>query len=127
MTVYVAAGLSAMPWKGDRETFESLDRKPGREEEWVLKEAAASRREAPVTATEARPEAGGTCRERLLSAATSLFARRGYEATTVKECIANGMAKINFGTMLRNNYLKYYDEAYHTSDHQGHPWRCMPV
>jgi ketose-bisphosphate aldolase len=49
----------------------------------------------------------------------------GMSEETVRQCIRLGMAKINFGTMLRNNYLKYYDEAYHTTDHQGHPWRCM--
>jgi fructose/tagatose bisphosphate aldolase len=49
----------------------------------------------------------------------------GMSEKTVKECIALGMAKVNFGTMLRNNYLKYYDDAYHNTDHQGHPWRCM--
>jgi len=49
----------------------------------------------------------------------------GMPESTVKQCIRSGMAKINFGTMLRNNYLKYFDEAYHQTDHQGHPWRCM--
>lgn len=49
----------------------------------------------------------------------------GMAEATVRECIRLGMAKINFGTMLRNNYLKYFDEAYHHTDHQGHPWRCM--
>jgi ketose-bisphosphate aldolase len=49
----------------------------------------------------------------------------GMSESTVKECIAKGMAKINFGTMLRNNYLKYMNEAYETTDHMGHPWRCM--
>jgi ketose-bisphosphate aldolase len=49
----------------------------------------------------------------------------GMCESTVKECIRLGMAKINFGTMLRNNYLKYFDEAFHNTDHQGHPWRCM--
>lgn len=45
--------------------------------------------------------------------------------TIVRECISKGMAKINFGTMLRNNYLKYFREAIDTFDHQGHPWKCM--
>jgi ketose-bisphosphate aldolase len=49
----------------------------------------------------------------------------GMSEATVKECIRLGMAKINFGTMIRNNYLKYFDEAFHDTDHQGHPWRCM--
>ena len=49
----------------------------------------------------------------------------GMAEATVKECIRNGTAKINFGTMLRNNYLKYFNEAYTKTDHQGHPWRCM--
>lgn len=49
----------------------------------------------------------------------------GMTEDIVRECISLGMAKINFGTMLRNNYLKYYHEAYTTTDHQGHPWRCM--
>jgi ketose-bisphosphate aldolase len=49
----------------------------------------------------------------------------GIPEAIVKECIGIGMAKINFGTMLRNNYLKYFNEAYEETDHQGHPWRCM--
>ncbi len=49
----------------------------------------------------------------------------GMPEELVKSCVAEGMAKINFGTMLRNNYLKYYEEALHTFDHQGHPWKCM--
>lgn len=48
----------------------------------------------------------------------------GMPEATVKECISIGMAKINFGTMLRNNFLTYFDEAYNHTDHQGHPWRC---
>ena len=49
----------------------------------------------------------------------------GMSEATVRQCIQGGMAKINFGTMLRNNYLKHHNEAYHDTDHQGHPWRCM--
>ena len=49
----------------------------------------------------------------------------GMTEDIVRECISLGMAKIHFGTMLRNNYLKYYNEAYTQTDHQGHPWRCM--
>lgn len=49
----------------------------------------------------------------------------GMSEETVRECISLGMAKINFGTMLRNNYLKYHNEAFAETDHQGHPWRCM--
>jgi len=48
----------------------------------------------------------------------------GMPEETVRECIAIGMGKINFGTMLRNNFLTYFDDAYRTTDHQGHPWRC---
>lgn len=48
----------------------------------------------------------------------------GMPEETVKECIAIGMAKINFGTMLRNNFLTYLEDAYHNIDHQGHPWKC---
>jgi ketose-bisphosphate aldolase len=48
----------------------------------------------------------------------------GMPEGQVRECIRNGMAKINFGTMLRTNYLKYYNEAYTNTDHMNHPWRC---
>ena len=51
----------------------------------------------------------------------------GMAEATVKECIRNGTAKINFGTMLRNNYLKYFNEAYTKTDHQGHPWRLHAI
>ncbi|MCX7011641.1 MAG: class II fructose-bisphosphate aldolase [Candidatus Sumerlaeota bacterium] len=51
----------------------------------------------------------------------------GMPEEVVRECISLGMGKINFGTMLRNNYLKYYKDAIENTDHQGHPWRVMQV
>ena len=34
------------------------------------------------------------------------------------------MVKVNFGTMLRHNFLTYFNEAYKSTDHQGHPRLC---
>lgn len=52
-----------------------------------------------------------------------LHGTTGLSAAQVRDCIALGMAKVNLGTQLRTNYLKYYGEMISSFDHQGHPWR----
>ena len=47
----------------------------------------------------------------------------GMEERTVKEAIALGVAKINFGTEIRYKYVQHYEEALRELDHQGHSWK----
>jgi ketose-bisphosphate aldolase len=47
----------------------------------------------------------------------------GIPEETVKEAIRLGVAKINFGTLIRHKYMEYLKEAIDTLDHQGHSWK----
>ena len=47
----------------------------------------------------------------------------GMPDETVKEAIRIGVAKINFGTLIRHKFVEYYKEAIETLDHQGHSWK----
>lgn len=47
----------------------------------------------------------------------------GMPDETVKEAIRIGVAKINFGTLIRHKYVEFYKEAIDTMDHQGHSWK----
>jgi ketose-bisphosphate aldolase len=47
----------------------------------------------------------------------------GMPDETVKEAIKIGIAKINFGTLIRHKYLEYYKDGIDTLDHQGHSWK----
>jgi ketose-bisphosphate aldolase len=47
----------------------------------------------------------------------------GMPDTTVKKAIELGVAKINFGTLVRHKYVEYLKEALDTLDHQGHSWK----
>ncbi len=47
----------------------------------------------------------------------------GMPDETVKEAIRIGVAKINFGTLVRHKYVEYMKEAIDTMDHQGHSWK----
>jgi ketose-bisphosphate aldolase len=47
----------------------------------------------------------------------------GMPDETVREAISIGVAKINFGTLVRHKYVEYYKEAIDTMDHQGHSWK----
>ena len=47
----------------------------------------------------------------------------GMPDEIVKEAISLGMAKINFGTLVRHKYLEYYKEGIETLDHKGHSWK----
>jgi len=47
----------------------------------------------------------------------------GMPDATVKEAIRLGVAKINFGTLIRHKYVEYLKEAIDTMDHQGHSWK----
>jgi len=47
----------------------------------------------------------------------------GMPDETVKEAIRIGVAKINFGTLIRHKYVEFYKEAIDTLEHQGHSWK----
>jgi ketose-bisphosphate aldolase len=47
----------------------------------------------------------------------------GMPDETVKEAIRLGVAKINFGTLVRHKYVEYLKEAIDHLDHQGHSWK----
>ncbi|MCK9479118.1 MAG: class II fructose-bisphosphate aldolase [Firmicutes bacterium] len=47
----------------------------------------------------------------------------GMPDETVKEAIKIGVAKINFGTLVRHKYVEYYKDGIETLDHQGHSWK----
>lgn len=47
----------------------------------------------------------------------------GMEESIVREAIALGVAKINFGTEIRYKYVQHYQEALEKLDHQGHSWK----
>ncbi len=47
----------------------------------------------------------------------------GMAAETVQEAIRLGVAKINFGTLVRHKYVEYLKEAIDNLDHQGHSWK----
>ncbi len=46
----------------------------------------------------------------------------GMPEETVQAAIGLGVAKINFGTLIRHKYLEYFQEALNTLDHKGHSW-----
>ena len=47
----------------------------------------------------------------------------GMPDEIVREAVGLGMAKINFGTLVRHKYLEYFQEGIETLDHQGHSWK----
>jgi ketose-bisphosphate aldolase len=47
----------------------------------------------------------------------------GMPDEIVKEAIRIGVAKINFGTLVRHKYVEYFKEGIDTLDHQGHSWK----
>ena len=54
-----------------------------------------------------------------------LHGSTGIDEEVVRKCINIGIAKINFGTLIRTNYVKFFDEAIDSFDHKGHPWRIQ--
>lgn len=47
----------------------------------------------------------------------------GMSDEQIKEAISKGMAKINFGTMIRTKYVQYLKEAVLETNHQDHAWK----
>ncbi|TCL57858.1 fructose-bisphosphate aldolase class II/tagatose 1,6-diphosphate aldolase GatY/KbaY [Hydrogenispora ethanolica] len=47
----------------------------------------------------------------------------GMPDETVQAAIRLGVAKINFGTLIRHKYLEYFQEGLDHLDHQGHSWK----
>ena len=55
-----------------------------------------------------------------------LHGTTGIPEPTVTECISRGVAKINFGTLVRTKFFQYVAEAIDgAADHNGHIWRVM--
>ncbi len=46
----------------------------------------------------------------------------GIPEEDVKKAIRIGIAKINFGTLVRHKYMEYYKEGIDTLKHSGHSW-----
>ena len=47
----------------------------------------------------------------------------GMEEDIIRGAIKLGVAKINFGTEIRYQYVRHYRDALEKLDHQGHSWR----
>ncbi len=48
----------------------------------------------------------------------------GMNEDLIRQAISHGVAKINFGTQVRHQYIEHYQEGINTTDyHQGHPWK----
>jgi len=57
-----------------------------------------------------------------------LHGTTGLSDDVVKRCISLGIAKVNLGTLIRANWVKYAAEAIAAGEHQNHPWRvCRTV
>ena len=53
-----------------------------------------------------------------------LHGSTGIPEAVVKECIREGIAKINYGTIVRHNYFEYIRAGIGLEDeHKGHAWR----
>jgi len=51
-----------------------------------------------------------------------LHGSTGIPDEDIKRGIELGIAKVNFGTLIRYQFMKYYKEAIDTLDHKGHTW-----
>lgn len=47
----------------------------------------------------------------------------GMKHEIVRDAIALGVAKINFGTEIRYKYVEHYEEALKNLDHKGYSWK----
>jgi len=47
----------------------------------------------------------------------------GMKEDIIREAIKLGVAKINFGTEIRYQYVNHYEEGLKNVDHQGHSWK----
>ena len=51
-----------------------------------------------------------------------LHGSTGIPEDTVRRCIGLGIAKVNFGTLIRHKYMEYYQAALQ-EEHSGHSWK----
>lgn len=56
-----------------------------------------------------------------------LHGATGIPHDVVRECVEAGVVKVNVGTLLRTNHIKYFVEGSEKIDHKGHPWRIQQV
>jgi len=54
-----------------------------------------------------------------------LHGSTGIPEEVIKKCIKIGISKINFGTLIRTNYMKYFKESFDSFNHKGHPWKIQ--
>lgn len=54
-----------------------------------------------------------------------LHGTTGIPEKTVRECIAGGVAKINFGTIVRVEFVRFVEEALADDAAKGHIWRVL--
>jgi len=47
----------------------------------------------------------------------------GVSLSDISRCVACGMRKINFGEVVRMNYIRYFNELSGTMDHGHHVWK----
>lgn len=47
----------------------------------------------------------------------------GMKQEIVRDAIALGVAKINFGTEIRYKYVEHYEDGLKNLDHRGHSWK----
>lgn len=52
-----------------------------------------------------------------------LHGTTGLEDDVVRRCIELGIAKINLGTLIRANCVKYTADVIAAGEHKNHPWR----
>lgn len=51
----------------------------------------------------------------------------GMAEDIIREAIGLGVAKINFGTEIRYQYVQHYQKALESFDHQGHSWKLSQI
>ncbi len=55
-----------------------------------------------------------------------LHGTTGIAAQVVRDCVSNGMAKVNYGTAIRYKYLEYVKAGIDGEiEHKGHMWRVQ--
>jgi len=53
-----------------------------------------------------------------------LHGTTGIPDATVRECIANGIAKVNYGTIVRHRFIEHFQEGLSGGiEHKGHVWK----
>ena len=54
-----------------------------------------------------------------------LHGTSGVSHEDISHCVKCGMSKVNFGEILRINYIRYFNEMSVSIDHEHHTWKIM--